>query len=95
MIRSKILRPLVATFALAVVVGPAQAAIVAQYSFGDSYSPYPEGHAMRIPAGYYITLEVHYTPNGRATSDLSRVAFELADGPHQHLQGLWQSLHSS
>ena len=39
---------------------------------------------MRIPAGSYLTLEIHYTTNGLATQDQSRIAFKLADGPPEH-----------
>ncbi len=60
------------------------ARVVAQFNFGDNYTPYPPGHAMLIPAGSYLTLEVHYTPNGTATQDRSQVALKLAGAPPQH-----------
>ena len=64
--------------------GGERARVVGQYSFGDSYSFYPEGHAMRIPAGSYLTFEMHYSPSGLATQDQSRIAFKFADEPPEH-----------
>jgi hypothetical protein len=37
--------------------------------------------AKLIPGGKEIRLEVHYTPNGKATSDQTMVGFTLAKGP--------------
>ena len=39
------------------------------------------GSAKLIPAGKPLRLEVHYTPNGKATTDQTRVGFTLAKGP--------------
>ena len=39
----------------------------------------PEGHAKLIPAGSKLVFQMHYTPNGTATRDLSRVGFIFAD----------------
>ena len=38
-----------------------------------------EGYAIRIPAGAKFVLQMHYTPCGTATSDLTRVGFVFAD----------------
>jgi hypothetical protein len=43
------------------------------FSFHDS--------AKRIRGGSPIRIEVHYTPNGRATSDQTSIGFTLAKGP--------------
>ncbi len=37
--------------------------------------------AKLIPGGRQIRIEVHYTPNGKATSDQTMVGFTLAKGP--------------
>ncbi len=39
--------------------------------------------AKLVPARKPIRIEVHYTPNGKATTDQTRVAFTLAKGPAQ------------
>ncbi len=42
---------------------------------------FPEGYAMKLPAGHDIVLQLHYTPNGKAASDRSRVGFRFAKTP--------------
>jgi hypothetical protein len=42
---------------------------------------FPEGTAKRLPAGAWIMFEVHYTPNGTATQDQTRLGLVFADGP--------------
>lgn len=39
----------------------------------------PEGLAKRIPAGSKLVFQMHYTPNGKPTSDLSQVGLVFAD----------------
>jgi mono/diheme cytochrome c family protein len=39
----------------------------------------PQGYAKRIPANSELIFQVHYTPNGTAQKDLSKVGFILAD----------------
>ncbi|MCH2180746.1 MAG: redoxin domain-containing protein [Mariniblastus sp.] len=39
----------------------------------------PEGHAKLIPAGSQLVFQMHYTPNGTATTDISQVGFVFAD----------------
>jgi len=39
----------------------------------------PDGYAKRIPAGSKIVFQMHYTPNGQRTTDLSEVGFIFAD----------------
>lgn len=39
----------------------------------------PDGFAKRIPAGSKLVFQMHYTPNGTATTDLSHVGFRFAD----------------
>lgn len=39
----------------------------------------PEGYAKRIPANSELIFQVHYTPNGTAQKDLSKVGFILTD----------------
>ncbi|MEX0891927.1 MAG: redoxin domain-containing protein [Gemmatimonadota bacterium] len=42
---------------------------------------FPDGTAKRLPAGAWIMFEVHYTPNGTATRDQTRLGLVFADGP--------------
>ena len=39
----------------------------------------PEGYAKRIPAGARLVFQMHYTPNGRRTRDISEVGLVFAD----------------
>jgi hypothetical protein len=45
---------------------------------GDMPSILPRGMAKRIPAGSDIVIEMHYTPNGQAMKDRSRVGIILS-----------------
>lgn len=39
----------------------------------------PEEYALRIPAGSKLAFQVHYTPNGKSTTDLSEAAVVFSD----------------
>ncbi len=49
------------------------------YVPGQRTAMLPPGHARRIPAGSKLIFQMHYTPNGRATDDISRVGVWFAD----------------
>lgn len=49
------------------------------YVPGLRLAPMPAGVAKRIPAGSKLVFEVHYTPDGRARDDISRVGFCFVD----------------
>ena len=49
--------------------------IIAEYVPGIPPLQLPEGYAFFLPAGSDIMMQVHYTPNGKATQDLSRIGF--------------------
>ena len=42
---------------------------------------FPEGTGKKLPAGAWLMFELHYTPNGTATTDQSMVGFVFADEP--------------
>lgn len=42
---------------------------------------YPEGTAKRLPAGAWLKFQVHYTTNGTAAVDRSRLGLVFADAP--------------
>ena len=52
--------------------------IIAEYVPGIPPLVLPKGYALRLPAGADIMLQVHYTPNGKATSDRSQLGFVFA-----------------
>lgn len=48
---------------------------------GEGLFEAPPGTALRLPKGTELLFEMHYTPNGVATTDLSEVGIVFADGP--------------
>ncbi len=52
--------------------------ILGEYVPGLVPKAYPDGTAMLIPAGTDIVLQVHYTTNGKATRDRSRIGIYFA-----------------
>ena len=70
-----------------------ETAILVGWAPGDMPAEYPEGVARRIAAGSEIRFELHYTPNGKETTDLSRVGIKFAsDRPQReiHTNIMWQ-----
>ena len=55
--------------------------IVLGYAPGNSYKTFPEGEAVLIKAGTDFVLQMHYTPNGTATTDLSSFGFTFSKTP--------------
>jgi hypothetical protein len=51
------------------------------YVPGNSLRIFPEGTAMRLPKGYSLVFQMHYTTNGKATTDRSTVALKFAKRP--------------
>jgi peroxiredoxin len=52
---------------------------IAGYAPGLPAIAGPEEYALRIPAGSQLVFQVHYTPNGTATTDRSEAAVIFAD----------------
>lgn len=48
------------------------------YVPGGSIRTFPEGMAMRIPAGYSLVFQTHYTTYGKATTDRSKIGLKFA-----------------
>jgi peroxiredoxin len=48
--------------------------------------PYPPDHAKRLPKGSTLLFQMHYTPNGVATQDVTRIGlvFAKGGGPPKH-----------
>jgi hypothetical protein len=57
--------------------------IVGEYVPGLPAKPFPGESAMLIPAGSDIVLQLHYTPDGKATADRSKFGMIFAKEPPQ------------
>jgi mono/diheme cytochrome c family protein len=51
------------------------------FSPGGSIRHFPEGMAMRIPKGYSLVFQMHYTTYGKATTDRSKIGLKFAKTP--------------
>ena len=49
------------------------------YVPGQRLTPFPPGHARRIPARSKLVFQMHYTPTGRETSDVTKVGVWFSD----------------
>jgi len=54
------------------------------YVPGNSTLIYPEGYAKKLPRGAKLRFQMHYTPNGTATEDTTRVGMVFAKQPPKH-----------
>jgi hypothetical protein len=70
--------------------GPRDAAAEERGGFWGEYVPgqntlvYPDGFAKRLPKGARLKFQMHYTPNGTATTDRTRVGVIYAQEPPEH-----------
>jgi thiol-disulfide isomerase/thioredoxin len=61
---------------------------IGDYVAGDTFNArtYPEGFALKLPAGHDLYFEMHYTPTGRAeVQDISRLAIRWATEKPEHV----------
>lgn len=56
----------------------------AAYVPGNSYQFFAKGFGKKIPAGSRVSFQMHYTPNGTATTDHTRLGLIFADAPPRH-----------
>lgn len=54
------------------------------YVPGNSTLVYPKGYAKRIPKGARLRFQMHYTPNGTATEDSTRIGLVYAKEEPKH-----------
>jgi hypothetical protein len=54
---------------------------VGGFTPGQSVRVFAPGSAMRLPAGSTLVFQMHYTANGKATTDRSRIGFVFANQP--------------
>ncbi|NBV44723.1 MAG: alkyl hydroperoxide reductase [Planctomycetia bacterium] len=62
--------------------------LVSAYVPGQRATTFPPGHARRVPRGATFVFQMHYTPNGRAVDDLTRlglVTMPAAEVTHEVL----------
>jgi hypothetical protein len=57
----------------------------AAYVPGNGHAVFPAGFAKKIPAGATVSFQMHYTPNGRATTDRTRLGLVFAKEPPRHV----------
>jgi thiol-disulfide isomerase/thioredoxin len=53
----------------------------AGYVPGNGARAYPPSHARFLPRGARLVFQVHYTPNGTATRDKTKIGIRFADDP--------------
>ena len=58
----------------------------AVYVPGQSVLSYPEGFARKLPAGARLNFQMHYTPNGTATTDTTRIGVVYSDTPDHEIR---------
>jgi thiol-disulfide isomerase/thioredoxin len=56
----------------------------AAYVPGNTHLIYPEGYAKRLPKGSNLVFQIHYTPNGKATTDRTRLGVVFAPEAPRH-----------
>ncbi len=56
----------------------------AAYVPGNDHAVFPEGFGKKLPAGATVSFQIHYTPNGKATSDQMKLGFIFAKEPPRH-----------
>jgi hypothetical protein len=61
--------------------GPTKADILTVYAPGNTPDVWAEGMAKRVKAGSDLVFEIHYTPNGKRTTDRTRVGLVFAKSP--------------
>ena len=54
------------------------------YVPGTDSVKFAEGQAKRLPKGAALMFQLHYTPNGKATSDRTKLAVKFAKQPPKH-----------
>ncbi len=60
-------------------------AYLAAFVPGNNYVSYPPGYGKYLPAGSRLRFQIHYTPNGTATTDQVKVGLKFTQGPAAHV----------
>jgi Ca2+-binding EF-hand superfamily protein/peroxiredoxin/mono/diheme cytochrome c family protein len=64
--------------------GDESAGFFAEYVPGQSALRYPDSYAKKLPKGSRLLFQMHYTPNGTATEDQTRIGVVFAKQPPQY-----------
>lgn len=56
-----------------------ESGLLSAYVPGQRRSPLPSGYAQRIPAGSRLVFQMHYTPNGKATGDCTKLGLVFTE----------------
>ncbi len=56
----------------------------AVYVPGNNVLSYPDGYAKKLPKGATLHFQIHYTPNGKATTDQTKLGVVFAKEAPQH-----------
>jgi hypothetical protein len=84
--------PRAATFSVPLSKGFTTSDILLVYTPGNSFDEWQPGIAKRIKAGSDLVLQMHYTANGTATEDLTRIGLVFAaEAPKQAVLSLQMS----
>ena len=67
------------------VPGGERGEFLAAFVPGNGSAIYPDGLAKRVPKGARLHFQLHYTPNGRATKDRTRVGLLLTENPRHEI----------
>jgi hypothetical protein len=54
------------------------------YVPGNNSLVYPDGYAKKLPKGATLHFQMHYTPNGKATTDQTKLGLIFAKHPPRH-----------
>ena len=54
------------------------------YVPGNNLLVYPDGYAKKLPKGTSLLFQMHYTPNGKAATDRTRIGLTFAAAPPRH-----------
>jgi len=57
----------------------------AAYVPGSTGTIYPDGFAKKLPKGSTLIFQLHYTPNGEATTDRTQLGLRFASAPPRHV----------
>ncbi|VTT96356.1 thiol-disulfide oxidoreductase : Redoxin domain protein OS=Planctomyces brasiliensis (strain ATCC 49424 / DSM 5305 / JCM 21570 / NBRC 103401 / IFAM 1448) GN=Plabr_3782 PE=4 SV=1: Redoxin: Cu2_monoox_C [Gemmataceae bacterium] len=64
--------------------GGEAAGFFAVYVPGNNSLVYPDGYAKKLPKGATLHFQMHYTPNGKATTDQTKLGLIFAKHPPRH-----------
>jgi hypothetical protein len=62
----------------------AEGRLLVGFAPGEDPAIYAPGFARRVPAGSNLVFQIHYTPNGTATTDVTTVGLIYAKAPVKH-----------